>query len=252
MALLWSHREKGVLYQVRAAGSSRRLYADGVLHTQFNPRRIVTGSVWDLLWLPVFFLTAPRVERVLVLGAGAGAVIRQLDMLFQPKEIVAVENNPVHLRVAREFFGVTHQMTVLHEADAAEFIRRYRGGRFDLIIDDLFVARGNVARRALSCDSRWIKQLVHHLRMDGILCVNFADRLEYLATPFSGWFGPGRRFGSAFELCSPNTENVIAAMLPGQVDAASLRAHLQATPALAGLLKAGHLRYQVRSIALCR
>ena len=107
MALLWSHREKGVLYQVRAAGSSRRLYADGVLHTQFNPRRIVTGSVWDLLWLPVFFLTAPRVERVLVLGAGAGAVIRQLDMLFQPKEIVAVENNPVHLRVAREFFGVT-------------------------------------------------------------------------------------------------------------------------------------------------
>ena len=61
MALLWSHREKGVLYQVRAAGSSRRLYADGVLHTQFNPRRIVTGSVWDLLWLPVFFLTAPRV-----------------------------------------------------------------------------------------------------------------------------------------------------------------------------------------------
>ena len=132
MALLWSHREKGVLYQVRAAGSSRRLYADGVLHTQFNPRRIVTGSVWDLLWLPVFFLTAPRVERVLVLGAGAGAVIRQLDMLFQPKEIVAVENNPVHLRVAREFFGVTRQMTVLHEVDAAEFVRRYRGGSFDL------------------------------------------------------------------------------------------------------------------------
>ena len=249
MALLWSHREKGVLYQVRAAGSSRRLYADGVLHTQFNPRRIVTGSVWDLLWLPVFFLTAPRVERVLVLGAGAGAVIRQLDMLFQPKEIVAVENNPVHLRAAREFFGVTRQMAVLHEVDAAEFVRRYRGGSFDLIIDDLFVARGNVARRALSCDSRWIKQLVRHLRKDGILCVNFADRLEYLATPFSGWFGPGRRFGSAFELRSPSTENVIAAMLPGQVDAASLRAHLQATPALAGLLKAGHLRYQVRSMA---
>ena len=187
MALLWSHREKGVLYQVRAAGSSRRLYADGVLHTQFNPRRIVTGSVWDLLWLPVFFLTAPRVERVLVLGAGAGAVIRQLDMLFQPKEIVAVENNPVHLRVAREFFGVTRQMTVLHEADAAEFIRRYRGGRFDLIIDDLFVARGNMAQRALSCDSRWIKQLVSHLQLMLMAHVSFLllDNLqhEYMKVP---------------------------------------------------------------------
>ena len=175
MALLWSHREKGVLYQVRAAGSRRRLYTDGVLHTQFNPRRIATGSVWDLLWLPVFFLAAPRIERVLLLGAGAGAVIRQLNMLFQPKEIVAVENNPVHLRVAREFFGVTRQMSVLHQADAAEFVRRYRGGRFDLIIDDLFVARGSVVRRALSCDSRWMKQLVRHLRPAGILCVNFAD-----------------------------------------------------------------------------
>ena len=248
MALLWSHREKGVLYQVRAAGSSRRLYADGVLHTQFNPRRIVTGSVWDLLWLPVFFLAAPRVERVLVLGAGAGAVIRQLDMLFRPNKIIAVDNNPVHLRVAREFFGVTHQMTELHEADAAEFVRCYRGGKFDLIIDDLFVARGSAARRALPCDSRWMRQLVRHLRKNGILCVNFADRCEFLDTPFSAWFGTGRRFGSAFELRSPSTENVIAAMLPGQVDTASLRAHLQATPALAGLLRSGHLRYEVRSM----
>jgi threonine dehydrogenase-like Zn-dependent dehydrogenase len=250
MALLWSHREKGVLYQVRAAGSSRRLYTDGVLHSQFNPRRIVTGSVWDLLWLPVFFLAAPRIERVLLLGAGAGAVIRQLDVLFQPKEIVAVENNPVHVRIAREFFGVTRQMTALHQVDAAEFIRRYRGKRFDLIIDDLFIAHGSVAQRALSCDSRWVKQLVRHLRTNGVLCVNFADRREYLAAPFFSWFGRGRRFGSAFELRSPSTENVIAAMLPGRADASSLRAHLQATPALASLLKAGHLRYQVRSMAL--
>ena len=250
MALLWSHREKGVLYQVRVAGSSQRLYADGILHSQFNPRRIVTGSVWDLLWLPVFFLAAPGVERVLVLGAGAGAVIRQLDMLFQPNEIIAVDNNPVHLRVAREFFGVTHQMTELHEADAAEFVRYYRGGKFDLIIDDLFVARGSVARRALPCDSHWIRGLVRHLRKDGILCVNFADRREFLDAPFSAWFGIGRRFGSAFELRCPSTENVIAAMLPGRVDTASLRAHLQATPALAGLLRSGHLRYKVRSMGL--
>jgi threonine dehydrogenase-like Zn-dependent dehydrogenase len=249
MVLLWSHREKGVVYQVRAAGSSRRLYTDGVLHTQFNPRRIVTGSVWDLLWLPVFFSAAPRVERVLLLGAGAGAVIRQLDALFQPKEIVAVENDPIHLRVAREFFGVTRQMSVIQQADAVEFVQRYHGGRFDLIIDDLFVARGSVARRAKSCDSHWMKQLVRHLRKSGVLCVNFSDRKEYLTAPFSDWFGPGRRFGSAFEFRSPNIDNVIAAMLPGQVDIASLRAHLHATPILAGLLKAGHLRYQVRSMA---
>ena len=54
MAVIWSRRDSDVLYQVRGAGSTLRLYTDGVLHTQFNSRRIVTGSVWDLLWLPVF------------------------------------------------------------------------------------------------------------------------------------------------------------------------------------------------------
>ena len=248
MALLWSYREDGVLYQVRAAGSSRRLYCDGVLHTQFNPRRIVTGSVWDLLWLPVFFSATPQIERALLLGAGAGTVIRQLDFLFKPKEIVAVDNNPIHLRVAREFFGVTRQMATLRLVDASEFVARYRGRKFDLIIDDLFVAGGSMAQRALSCDSRWIKQLIGHLCKDGVLCVNFADQSEYLATPFSRWFGTRRRFSSAFELRSPSTENVVAAMFPGKADTASLRAHLQATPVLADLLKKGHLCYRARSM----
>jgi predicted membrane-bound spermidine synthase len=248
MAILRSYYEEGVLYQVRAAGSSRRLYTDGVLHSQFNFRRIVTGSVWDLLWLPVYFLVAPNIERVLLLGAGAGAVIRQLNTLFEPKDIIAVENNPVHLRVAREFFGVTGQMAALHLADASEFVPRYRGEKFDLIIDDLFTAHGGVARRALLCDSHWIRHLVRHLREDGVLCVNFADQSEYLAAPLARWFGPERRFGSAFELRSRNTENVIAAMLPGQADTASLRANLTATPALAGFLKDGHLQYRVRAM----
>ena len=248
MALLWSHREDGSLYQVRAAGSSRRLYTDGVLHTQYNPRRIATGSVWDLLWLPVFFGPAPRVERALVLGVGAGAVIRQLDTLFQPREIVGVENNPVHLQVAREFFGVTAKMAALHLSDASEFVYRYRGVGFDLVIDDLFSASGGIPRRAVLCDHHWMKQLVRHLADDGVLCVNFADRWEFRTAPFSAWFGSNRRFCSAFELRSPGTENVVAAMLPCRADPASLRAHLRGTPMLADALRTGRLNYRVRTM----
>jgi len=248
VALLWSYREDGSLYQVRAAGSSRRLYTDGVLHTQYNPRRIVTGSVWDLLWLPLFFRAAPRIGRVLVLGVGAGAVIRQLDALFRPQKIVGVEKNAVHLRVAREFFGVTPQMATLHLSDATEFVHRYRGVKFDLVIDDLFCGNRGIPSRAVSCDHHWMKQLVRHLVDEGTLCVNFADWREFREAPFSRWFGSDQRFRSAFELRAPETENVVAALLPWRVEPASLRAHLRGTPALAGALRAGQLRYRVRTI----
>ena len=87
---------------MRGAGASRRLYTDGILHSQFNPRRIVTGSVWDLLWLGLYFHPRPEPQRVLLLGLGAGTVVRQLQMLFGELHVTAVENDPVHVRVARE------------------------------------------------------------------------------------------------------------------------------------------------------
>lgn len=248
MAILWSHREGGIFYQVRSAGSSLRLYTDGVLHTQFNSRRIITGSVWDLLWLPVFFRAEPSVKRVLLLGAGAGTVIRQIDRLFQPQQIIAVDNNAVHLQIAEKFFGVNSKIATLQLGEASNFIERYQGTKFDLIIDDLFIAEGGVAKRALCCDHHWIKQLTRHLDRDGLLCVNFPDRSEFSKAPFSLWIGPRQRFASGYELMSPNTENVIAALLPKTPDIESLRAHLKMTPIVSGWLKAGKLRFQIRLI----
>ena len=55
MAILWSQRVGDTRYEVRAAGSSLRLYNNGILHSQFSERCPATGSVWDLLWLPGLF-----------------------------------------------------------------------------------------------------------------------------------------------------------------------------------------------------
>ncbi|MBO67937.1 MAG: SAM-dependent methyltransferase [Acidiferrobacteraceae bacterium] len=248
MALLWSCCEKDILYQVRSAGSSIRLYTDGVLHSQFNPKQVLTGSIWDLLWLPLFFSPEPQVERILVLGTGAGAVIRQLHILFEPKQIVAIDNNPIHIKIAREYFGVEKEMASLHLADATEFLPRYRGTRFDLIIDDLFVSGGNIARRAVPCGEAWLKQLVRQLRTDGILCINFADREEFQLAPFFSLVGQDHRFANAFELSCPKIENIVLALVSTATDAASLRAHLQGTPVLSGMLARGALTYRVRPI----
>ena len=101
---------------------SLRLYNNGVLHSQFSERCPATGSVWDLLWLPALFRVSGMPRRVLLLGAGAGTVIRQLTTVFGPLEITAVENDPIHLQVARDHFGVTDSMATLELADAGEFV----------------------------------------------------------------------------------------------------------------------------------
>ena len=72
MALLWEKRAGGVCYQVRTAGNTVRLYTNGVLHTQYNPTRLLTGSVWDLLLLGALFVPRERMRRVLLLGVGGG------------------------------------------------------------------------------------------------------------------------------------------------------------------------------------
>ena len=70
MAVLFEKVANGRVYQVRSAGNSRRLYTDGVFHSQYNPNHIITGSVWDLLFLPSQFYAKGALKRVLVLGVG--------------------------------------------------------------------------------------------------------------------------------------------------------------------------------------
>jgi len=224
------------------------LYTDGVLHSQFNPRRIVTGSIWDLLWLGLYFHPRPEPSRVLVLGLGAGTAVLQMQALFPNARFTAVEQDPVHIQVARAHFGIDEARTKIHSQDAVTFVARYRGPRFDLVIDDLFTGSAGTPRRAVPCDRKWLQLLEGCLAPHGILSINFADHAELKASALQHLLKTAGRLKSGFSLRCPATENVIAALLPFAAQSADLRAHLAATPDLASFLKSGHLRFQVRRI----
>ena len=55
MAILWQKTVDQNRYEIRTAGKTRRLYTNGVCHSEFNADKIFTGSVWDLLILPAWF-----------------------------------------------------------------------------------------------------------------------------------------------------------------------------------------------------
>ena len=77
----------------------------------------------------------------------------------------------------------------------------------------------------------------------------FADKAELSASCLPSAVGPSRDFPVGFELRTPATENVVAAVLSKVVQSATLRAHLRATPALASYLRNERLRYHVRPMA---
>lgn len=174
MAVVWQHRSNDTLYEVRTAGRSIRLYTNRVFHSQWNSRAVLGGALWDLLAVPVFFLEA-RPQRILVLGVGGGAVIRQLRAMVKPKLILGVELDPVHIRIAREHFGVTEK---LHRSDARRWLAAYRGPPFDYIVDDLFGHDCGQASRAFKIDADWAGLLTRNLSANGVLAINFADRAE--------------------------------------------------------------------------
>jgi hypothetical protein len=244
MAVLWSKQVGDTRYEVRSAGRTRRLYTNGILHTQYNPARRLTGNLWDLLLLGAFFHDPGGARRVLVLGVGGGAVIRQLQHFVAPDHITAVELNAVHLYVAQRFFGVRRSgRLALVEADARDWLDGYRGPAFDLVIDDLFTDRGGVADRAVPADAGWLRRLGSALAPQGTLVMNFAGNAQLgAAVPLSE-----SDYRAVFRLSTPQNENAVGVFLRRASSSPALRRRLQQVRELDPRRTSG-VRYAIRRL----
>lgn len=172
LAIVWSKHTAESHYEVRSAGQTVRLYTNGVFHSQFNPGRTVDGSLWDLLSLPALLLPPQSELNVLVLGVGGGAVIRQLSVLLEQPRIAGVDLDPVHVQIARRWFGISETMATLVEADAIEWLEDYQGEAFDLVIDDLFGEQDGEPVRAVALNPQWSSQLQRVLKPGGMVIIN--------------------------------------------------------------------------------
>lgn len=246
MAVIWQKHVSGKHYQVRSAGATRRLYCNGVFHSQFNSRTPLTGHTWDLLMIPAFFLPREALRRVLVLGVGGGTVIRQLQYFFSPQIIIGIECNPVHLYLARRFFGIGGKGVSLRKADAVQWLTDYSGKRFDMIIDDLFGDEEGDGARAVEVDADWLRGLTSHLKPNGVLVANFSSRVELGKAVDKGL--RSARIKSAFQLTTAADENAVGVFLPHYADSVSLRKNLKATPGLNPDAASNRLNYRIRRL----
>lgn len=214
MALIWERVVGKQRYEVRTAGRSIRLYTNNVLHSQYHPDVLFGGGYWDLLGLPALWIRKPRLSGILLLGLGGGAVARQLQELVKWHRFIALERNPVHLEIARRFFGLDLVPVDAVRTDARHWIETYAGDGFDLIIDDLFSDNQDEARRAVPFSRSWYYGLRDLLSDDGMLVVNFADESE-LSYRLARIRAVKRDFDVIYKLTLPAYGNAIAALVRG-------------------------------------
>ncbi len=245
MAILWQKIIKNTRYEVRTAGKTLRLYTDGVFHSQFNPNHAVTGGVWDALMLPAFFYPAEDIQRVLVLGVGGGAVIHLLQRYIQPAEIIGVELNPVHIMLAKRYFGITNKLARLVQADAIKWLENYSGPPFDMIIEDLFGEQDGEPIRAVKANKAWFENLNSHLTAEGLLVMNFISRNDLKNCAAVAYKKTSGLFNSSFQFTLTHYDNAIGAFLKKPASRHILRQHIND---IDELKKSKKLDFHIRKI----
>lgn len=245
MAILWQKTIKNTRYEVRTAGQTRRLYTDGVFHSQYNPEHPVTGGVWDVLMLPAFFYPHNTIQRVLVLGVGGGAVIHLLQRYIQPAEIIGVELNPVHIMVAKRHFGISNKQAHLIQADAVKWLEDYSGPPFDMIIEDLFGEKNGEPIRAVKSNKAWFETLDRHLSPEGVLVMNFISANDLKNCAAVSYKKISGLFKSSFQFTLTHYDNAVGAFLKIPATSQMLRRHINEVE---GLKKNKKLDFHIRKL----
>ena len=246
MAVIYSRVTGGTRYEIRTAGNSVRMYSNGVLHTQYNPRHLATGGVWDLLALPAAAL--PRVRRVLLLGVGGGAAVHLLRAWFPGLAITGVDLNRMHLSLARRFFGLRSRDVTLIEADARHFVEQFRGESFDLVIEDLFGDGEGEPVRAFEANRAWCRKLCRLLAPDGVLVINTLSRAQLRQCALVHDAGLRGQFPGQLFMTLPAYENVVGAFFRKPTTPQQLRSAIRRHPLLAKLEKSGKLRQRIHQL----
>ncbi|TVZ39155.1 hypothetical protein P886_3546 [Alteromonadaceae bacterium 2753L.S.0a.02] len=196
MAVIFTKTVKSTHYEVRTAGSSIRLYTNGVFHSQWNRNCPLGGNLWDLLILPLFFLERPESLSapgsvfnelcfdVAVLGVGGGAVINQLIALAPNCSVVGIDLDKTHLQLAKRFFGLaSSKCVVLKQGNALDWVNQAvrKRERYRLVVEDLFCESETMPGepvRAVACGAEWLSCLFDITQDDGLLVINFESEQQ--------------------------------------------------------------------------
>lgn len=222
---------------VEGAGG-RTLRVGGSFASWYRPGQSATGSVWDALAAPLLALPAARRRRVLILGLGGGSAARLVRAIAPAARIVGVEYSAEVLRAARRHFDLDAIGVEVVQGDAHDYLRRSRG-RFDCVIEDVFVGGARALHKPPWLPEAGLRLAARRLAAGGLLVSNTLDEhravRECLQTLLPGLLCIHVR----------DYDNRILVAGPASLDARGLRRALAREPALGPALA----RFSIRRLS---
>lgn len=188
------YREKTgtCLVEIYDSGETRSLYFGG----RFLQSRM-SLSAPHLLLLPYThymmfsLLLARELQRVLLIGLGAGSLVRFLHHHFPACTIDAVDNSSQVIKLAKGYFQLQEDRRIhIHCQDGQQFLTAATArNTYDLILIDAYDEQGMSAH---IYDTPFFRLCTDALRSDGLLCCNLwsgvSQRVEKIAADLACFF----------------------------------------------------------------
>jgi spermidine synthase len=228
-------RARGPRIRIARGRRGRELRIDGTFASCYRPGTALAGPVWDALAAPLAWLPTARRRSVLLLGLGGGSAARVVRAMAPGARIVGVERSAEVVRAARRHLGLGALGVEVVVADARAYLERARG-RFDLVLEDVFVGSGRAVRKPDWLPLPGLALAARRVARGGLLATNALDDAPASARALAGLF-PAR-----VRIAIRDWDNRILIGGPRGLDAPGLRAALAADALLAPTLRRLALR----------
>lgn len=143
----------------------------GAIHASYHEKRFLTGLAWDLLAAAATLRPSGEPASILMLGVAGGTALRTLRHLMPQVSLTGIDLDAELIALAEKEMRLGETGAEIIIADAYEWMKRNKR-RFDVIIDDLYLAGEEDVFRADSCDADWLGLLKRSLAPGGILALN--------------------------------------------------------------------------------
>lgn len=144
----------------------------GAVHAWWHRERFLTGLAWDNLCAACLLRPGGPPVSVLMLGLAGGTSLRALKRLVPGVRLTAVDYDAGIVELARAHMDLDRLGADIHQGDAYEYVRRHRGRRFDVVVDDVYQALDHDVARPGAWSSETAAALRRLVAPGGLMVVN--------------------------------------------------------------------------------
>ncbi|HKZ35047.1 MAG TPA: methyltransferase domain-containing protein [Patescibacteria group bacterium] len=142
----------------------RKLIVGGLVQSVYDPRSTKTYGVWDG-FIQLAQERHETVQKILILGLGAGTSAAQFLSVYPNAYVVGVEIEPKIIEIGQRYFHLADPRIRSVCADASTWVKetKEKGETFDVICVDMYIGD----RIPIFCESEEFLQILPSLSTQG-------------------------------------------------------------------------------------